>query len=116
LSIAAPAQSGAVVRYTTNNTVPSASSAIYTNPFSISTTSTIRARVFAPNRLPGPVGSRTLMRVDTSLLNYNGSGQPFSSNLPIVVLDSFGVPVDSFTSEGNRGHRLTYGVVIAPDP
>jgi hypothetical protein len=116
LGITAPIAAGAVVRYTMNNTVPTASSSAYSGPFNISTTSTIRARVFLPNHLPGPVGSRTFVRLDSSLTSYNGSGQPFSTNLPIIVLDSFGVPVDSFTAVSNRGYRLTYGVVIGPNP
>ncbi|RYD75062.1 MAG: hypothetical protein EOP84_18880, partial [Verrucomicrobiaceae bacterium] len=116
LSIAAPVTAGAVVRYTTNNTEPVATSPIYSAPFDITVSTTVRARVFAPDRLPGPVSSRTFLKVDASLLNYNGSGQPFSSNLPIVVLDSFGVPVDNFVSAGNRAYRFTYGVVISPDP
>lgn len=116
LSITPPVAAGAVVRYTTNNTIPTASSPAYTGPFNISTTTTIRARIFEPDHLPGPVSSRTFIRLDTSLTNYNASGQPFSTNLPIVVLESFGVPVDSFTAVSNRGYRLTYAVVIAPDP
>jgi hypothetical protein len=116
LAISPPVTPGAVVRYTTNNTEPSAASPAYSAPFNITNTTTIRARTFAPGRLPGPVSSRTFVRLDSSLTNYNGSGQPFSSNLPIVVLDSFGVPVDNYTGAGNRAYRLTYGVVIAPDP
>jgi hypothetical protein len=116
LGISTPLAVGAVVRYTTNNTEPGPASTVYTAPFSVSNTTTVRARVYAPNRLPGKVSSRTFLRADTSLTNYNGSGQPFSTNLPIVVLDSFGVPVDSFTTAGNRSYRLTYGVVIPPDP
>ncbi|MES2572897.1 MAG: CotH kinase family protein [Verrucomicrobiota bacterium] len=116
LEIATPVTPGAVVRYTLNNTEPSEASAAYAAPFSISNTATVRARVFAANRLPGPVGSRTFLRIDTSLTNYNNSGQPFSTNLPIVVLDSFGSPIDTFTGVNDRGGRLTYGVVIPPDP
>jgi hypothetical protein len=115
LSITPPLAPGALVRYTTNNTEPTASSPVYVAPFNISNNTTIRARVFWVGHLPGPTASRTFIRLDTSLTNYNGSGQPFSTNLPIIVLDSFGVPVDSFTAVSNRGYRLTYGVVIAPN-
>jgi hypothetical protein len=65
LGITAPVALGAVVRYTTNNTEPSATSPVYSGPFNISATTTIRARVFTPGRLPGPVSSRTMLRVDT---------------------------------------------------
>ncbi len=116
VTIADPTETGAVVRYTTNNTVPNASSTAYTTPFDISSTTTIRARTFVPGRLPGPVSSRTFLQLDATLTNYNGSGQPFSSNLPIIVLTSFGVPVDNYTSQTGRPHRLSYGVVIDRDP
>lgn len=115
LGISPPAAAGAVVRYTTNNTEPTAASPTYSTPFNISSSSTIRARVFRPNYLPGPVASRTFISINTSLTSYNGSGQPFSTNLPIIVLDSFGVPVDSYTAAGNRAYRLTYGIVIPPN-
>lgn len=116
LSISPPVEAGAVVRYTLDNTEPSETSPTYSTPFNISTTTTVRARVFVPNKLPGQVSSRTFLLLDTSLTNYNGSGQPFSSNLPIVVLDSYGVAVDASTSASSRPFRSTYGVVIDTNP
>ena len=122
VAIAAPVAAGSVIRYTADNIAPGASSPIY-NPlsppaaFTFATSTTLRARVLTPGRLPGPVSSRTFLQLDSSLTNYNGSSQVFSSSLPIVVLDSFGVPVDSYSNSGaERPHRLTYGVVIDKDP
>lgn len=115
LSIAPPAEPGAVVRYVIGQSIPTDSSPVYSTPFTITTTTTIRARVFAPGRLPGPVSSRTFLRYDSTLANYNGSGQPFSSNLPVLVMDSHGVSVDSTTDpNAARPYRPTYAVVIAP--
>lgn len=117
LTIAPPSTPGAVVRYTTNNTQPSEGSPVYSAPFNIATSTTIRARVFAPGRLPGNVSSRTFLLLDSTLTNYNGSGQIFSSPLPIVVLDSFGIPVDNYADPAvSRPYRLTYGVAIDRDP
>lgn len=112
LSIQEPLLAGSVVRYTTNNTPPTETSPIYTTPISVSATTTVRARVFSPGRLPGAISSRTFLALDSTLTNYHGSGQAFSSNLPIIVMDSYGVPIDSYTTEGARPHRLTYSVVI----
>ncbi|MHA3774353.1 CotH kinase family protein [Verrucomicrobiota bacterium sgz303538] len=112
VSIALPVTAGAVVRYTRDNTEPTLSSLLYSGPISVSSSTTIRARTFVPNQLPGPVSSKTFLLLDSTLTNFNGSGKPFSSNLPIIVLDSFGVPVDSYAAAGNRPYRLTYGVVI----
>lgn len=116
LSIQAPVAAGAVVRYTLDNTPPTETSPIYSTPFTISATTTVRSRVYAPNQLPGEIASRTFLKLDASLTNYHGSGQPFSSNLPIIVLDSFSVPVDSYTTEGSRPHRLSQAVVIDRNP
>lgn len=116
LEIQTPAAVGAVVRYTLDNTPPTETSPIYSTPISISATTTVRARVYAPDRLPGELASRTFLKLDASLSNYHSSGQPFSSNLPIIVLDSFNVPVDSYTTEGSRPHRLSQAIVIDRNP
>lgn len=117
LSIAPPVQLGAVVRYSLGQSLPTELSPAYVEPFAITTTTTIRARVFVSGQLPGPVSSRTFLRLDANLTDFNGSGQVFSSNIPVVVLDSHGVAVDSTTDpNAARPYRPTYGVVIAPDP
>ena len=116
LSIQTPAAPGSVVRYTTDNTPPTATSPVYSTPLTISSTTTVRARVYTPDRLPGPVASRTFLLMDSTLTNYHGSGQPFSSNLPIIVFDSYSVPIDNYTTEGSRPYRLTYSVVIDKNP
>ncbi len=116
LAIQPPAAPGAVVRYSLGQTIPTEISPVYTTPFSITTSTTVRARVFQPGRLPGPVSSRTFLKLDATLTNYNGSGSVFSSNLPVLVMDSFGVPVDSTTDPGQaRPFRPTYSVMLAPD-
>ena len=117
LTIAPLAVPGAVARYTLNNTIPTEISPVYAAPFSITTTTTIRARLFEPGKLPGPVSSRTFLKLDPTLTNYNASGRVFSSNLPVLVFDSFGVNVDATTDPGGaRPFRPGYSVVIAPDP
>ena len=121
VAITAPIAPGAVVRYTLNNTEPGAVSPIY-NPaspptsFTVTATATIRARIYTPGLLPGSVSSRTFLLIDSSLTNYNGSGQVFSSHLPIIVIDSFGVPVDTYTDGSNRPYRLSYAVTLDKDP
>lgn len=117
LAVQAPLAAGSVVRYTLDNTPPGETSASYAAPLPISVTKTMRARVVTPGFLPGPISSRTFVQLDASLTNYHSSGQPFSSNLPIVVMDSFGVPVDSYIDSSQaRPYRLTYSVVIDQNP
>ncbi len=123
VTITAPLAAGAVIRYTTNNTAPTSSSAIYTpgSPpaaftVGVASATNLRARIYVPNMLPGDVSSRTFLPIDSTLTDYNGSGQVFSSHLPVIVLDSMGVPVDSYTDSANRPYRFTYAVVIDKDP
>ncbi|MEI7908681.1 MAG: CotH kinase family protein [Verrucomicrobiota bacterium] len=117
LTIQPPAAVGAVVRYTIDNTPPTATSSIYSAPLPVTATRTVRARVYTPACLPGPVSSRTFLQLDSTLTNYHGSGQPFSSNLPIIVMDSFGVPVDAYSDATQaRPYRLTYAVAIDRNP
>jgi hypothetical protein len=124
VSIMPPSIVGSVVRYTsTNNAEPTEGSPVYSTPFNVTASTNLRARVYTPGHLPGPVTSRTFLLIQstgtTSLTNYNNSGQVFSSHLPIIVLDSFGVPVDSYTDPDaiqGRIFRYTYGVIIDKDP
>src|SRR5205085_469706 len=74
------------IRYTTNGTVPTATSTLYTGPISITASTTVRARVYESGLQPGPVDSRLYEALDASVAN-------FTSNLPIVVVDTFGKPL-----------------------
>ena len=126
LTVAAPVEAGAVVRYTVDNTRPHAGSPVWpaagitlndpSKPGALNASVNIRAAVFAPGRLPGKISSRTFIPLDGSLTNYRGTGQAFSSNLPIIVFNSFGKPID--TAGGNPGARsfsYCYGMTLAPD-
>jgi len=90
LSQAVP-EEGAVIRYTTNLTLPSATSNLYTAPINFTATSSstvIRARVFKAGKLPGPATTHGFLRLDANALN-------FSSLMPIVVISTFSaVPPD----------------------
>jgi CotH kinase protein/Lamin Tail Domain/Chitobiase/beta-hexosaminidase C-terminal domain len=109
---------GAVIRYTLDNTPPSANSQQWTPGviFTVTESTTLRARAFLADSLPGKISSRTWLKLDESLTNYNSSNTSFSSHLPIVVIDSFGTPVDDYNQPGNRPFRLSYAIVIDRDP
>lgn len=81
LSLATP-DPGAIIRYTTNRTVPTAASTPYTGPISITSTQMIRARVFRQGLLPGETET-------AAWLQLNATTQSFSSAIPICVLTSF---------------------------
>ena len=106
LRILTPESPNAVVRYTTNNSVPTSSSTIYNGtPFTIRDTTTIRARIYEPGRPPSDVKSRTFIELNSSVAN-------FTSGLPIIVADTNGANID----DGNRNFRFSYNVVIDRDP
>jgi hypothetical protein len=85
LTLTAPL-AGAQIRYTTNGSVPTASSPLYSVPLTISNSTIVRARTFATGRTASPVVSQTYLALDASVANFN-------SNLPVVVLDTFGAGV-----------------------
>lgn len=110
LAILPPASPTAVVRYTLDGTVPVETSPAYQDAFVFFNTSTVRARVFEPGRLPGEVKSRTLIELANDVQNFN-------SALPIVVADSAGVNIDQASNpSAPRPYRNVYTVVIDRDP
>ena len=118
LTLTAPTVAGAVARYTTDNSVPNASSTLWpAGGLNVTGSSNIRVRYYQPDALGGDVSSRTFILLDSTLTNYRGSGQPFSSNLPIIVMNSFGINIDGAGgASGLRPFRNTYTVALAPDP
>lgn len=115
LSLDVLSSPGAEIRYTLDRTEPTPASALYATPITVDKWMTVKARVYAPGHLPGPVTSRSFIMIDSSLANYNGSGKVFDSNLPLVFLDSFAFAVDANTS-GAKPFRPCYAAVISPDP
>ncbi|HZN66040.1 MAG TPA: CotH kinase family protein, partial [Tepidisphaeraceae bacterium] len=83
LSLPPGAPAGSEIRYTTNRTLPTSTSTLYTGPITISNSTVVRALVTAPGRTPSPVVSRNYVALDASV-------QSFNSNLPVVIMDSFG--------------------------
>jgi len=74
---------GATIRYTTNRTVPTSSSTIYTAPISVTGTIQVRAFVSAPGHVSSEIRSETYAKLGADLQN-------FQSTLPIVVVENFG--------------------------
>ena len=74
---------GAVIRYTLDGSEPTAASSLFSEPLPITQSTLLKARVFAPGCLPGHTVLQTYTLVDESLFK-------FSSNLPLIILNSFG--------------------------
>ena len=79
------------IRYTTDKSVPTASSPAYTAPITLSVNTTIKARIFPPagtNRLPSAVVARNFVFLDNTSSTFN-------SRLPTVIISTEGqaIPV-----------------------
>lgn len=73
---------GAEIRYTIDGNLPSDGSALYDGePLAITDSVQIRARLMQSGMAPGPVTSRSFLRLNS------GAGN-FTSNLPIIILDN----------------------------
>ncbi len=82
VSVTMSAASGQI-RYTTDGTVPTSTSTLYTGPVSVTSCIVLKARTFQTGLLPGPVESQPYTLVDSSVRN-------FSSNLPLIILSTGG--------------------------
>jgi hypothetical protein len=67
----------------TQTNVPTESSPVYSGPIPISVTTLVHARAFEPGRPPGPPVSEAFIQVSPELAG-------FSSDLPLVVVHTFG--------------------------
>ncbi len=71
------------VFYTSDGSEPTEFSLFYTEAIPVTSSVEIRARAYEPNRIPSSVVSRLYQAVDSDLSH-------FSSNLPIVLMDTGG--------------------------
>ena len=85
----------ATIRYTTDGTIPTASSTLYSGPIAISNAQTriIRARAFKTDLAPGLVASQTYLALASDM-------QGFTSNLPIVIVDTASFDIDTENDPG----------------
>jgi hypothetical protein len=86
LELSGPA--AGTIRYTLDGTLPTEASPVYTGPITLSETTWVRARACEPALLPGPVVSQVYLALAADVAD-------FTSNLPLVVVDTFGFDIDS---------------------
>ena len=86
-----PALSTHTIHYTLNEQIPTATSTVYTGPLTISTTTQLRAIAVAPNGKSSVVVSETYIQLASDVVDD-------SSNLPILIVETFGdgVPGSTF--------------------
>ena len=76
----------AVIRYTLDGTEPLESSPVYSKPLSIAAITLVRAKAFAGASASSSTAAETYTLLDSDLSS-------FSSNLPLVILNSFGTNI-----------------------
>jgi hypothetical protein len=83
--------SGQEIRYTLDGSLPTPASPLYTGPLGITATVWVRARLFEPaTGAAGFPGGAHYEKLAADLASYGGTGQPFRSALPLVVLNNRG--------------------------
>ena len=84
------------IRYTTDGSIPTASSTLYNDGSGISINNSqsrrIRARAFQSGLAPGPVRTEAYLAVSPALA-------AFDSNVPILVIDTFGDSIPQFAND-----------------
>jgi hypothetical protein len=85
---------GATIRYTTNNSAPTAASTLYAGPINLTASTIVRAKAFASGYVDSPVSSESYTAVDSTV-------NTFRSNLPIVVLELFNPDLDGIPDPMN---------------
>ncbi|MHC4690797.1 MAG: CotH kinase family protein, partial [Planctomycetota bacterium] len=94
----------ASIYYTEDGSEPTTGDTPYTGPISITETTWLRARAYEPGFSPSPINSKTYIEVEGSLATFN-------SNIPIVIIDSFGYDLD----DNNRDYHPVSMIIIETD-
>ncbi|GBC59198.1 hypothetical protein DENIS_0134 [Desulfonema ishimotonii] len=79
---------GAMIRYTTDRSEPTETSPVYSGEIHVDGTVMIKAKAFKTDLPPGSVASQSYLKLESDV-------RAFSSNLPIVVVDTFGYDIKS---------------------
>jgi len=85
---------GMTIRYTTNGSTPSSSSAVANGAISFSTSTVLKARGFLANGTAGAVQTERFIKLNDNVLSWN-------SDLPIVVVDTYGQTLDRLDPDQN---------------
>jgi len=60
-SVSLSSDSGSSIRYTTDGSLPNASSSIFSSPITVSSSIVIKARIFEEGKLPGPIVTKSYL-------------------------------------------------------
>ena len=80
----------AVLRYTLDGSNPDRESPIYEGPIVLTNSTVVKARLFEEGQLPSRTAEQPYIIISADLSD-------FSSNLPIVIVNTFGTPIGGVT-------------------
>ena len=86
---------GSTIRYTVNGTAPTAASPVWTGPLTLTASTTIRAVAIGSDGLSSTVVSQTYVRLAANVVAFN-------SDLPLVIIDTFGRAINTAASRIRR--------------
>jgi hypothetical protein len=102
-------EGGAQIRYTTDGSIPTATSSLYTGPIAVTTPTVVRARSFVTNKLDSLTASHTyLINVDTDLPVISLGTKPanlFDNTIGIYVVGTNGKFDDCGISKANWNQK-----------
>ena len=102
VSLSSP-QAGATIRYTTNGNDPTGSSTLYSASISVTSRTTIKARAFVSGLADSAVVTKYFVELDSGVTN-------FTSDLPLVVIDSYNTAFSSTVREYGFASVIPVGV------
>ena len=88
------------IHYTLDGTNPTSESPVYSSPILIDGTTEVRANIIEPAILPGPVAIQSYIKLAANM-------QDFTSDLPIVIIDSFGGSIPDTSSTTMQNAHMT---------
>ncbi len=110
VTLEVPDHPEASIRYSLDGTEPSLFTPLYSGPITVDKTMLLTVRAQLPDHLPSRVDGKAFIVMDESLTQFAETGKVFESNLPIILIDSFGATVDN-----SRAFKDAVTVVITPD-
>ncbi len=98
----------AEVYYTTNGSLPTLNSTLYAGPITITSTTQLRARAIEP-------GFSLSEAVSEVYIQRNTNVNDFSSDLPVIVLETFGQVTNNIQAVPQNGQMFAQWMMFEPD-
>ncbi len=95
LNLTLPQDANGSIHYTTDGTIPTRDSTVYTGPLILTSSVEVKSRTYQPNAHPSPVTTESYSILDSNSLKFH-------SNLPIILIDTHGkeIGLSDYTSAG----------------